>query len=631
MTRRIKLAAIVVALLATSSAVAQQKEPANKRESFGGSYADLDADQRRLVDDWVERLGAILGKEIEPPELYANARLSTRTTYDAVTHALSTSELTDSDGKSLGTALGLIANLDSVHGKIRGAGGDQQFRLYVRLVPGAVEILEKSQEFQRRGDNRVYHKGFPQNFRQDGKVPNMQFSISSDDKRADIDVDYRASGFPSALFNGHLTASNSDVRAGNNHERHNGRWEGLDGWWRGLFGLRLRKSSYEDEGGEFVVPDDRPAGKKKLQDATLDFLQSWLVEGEPNLSVAYVSDDSLGCMALLPSEMPDPGMARPRLLMRMRAVHLGLGKPEKLSDRVVGVRLNDPALRVIRQPHHSQFVLYEVPNDVAGSFMCDARAEGARKTKVGKGARQQYGKYFAAIFFVKGYQEHGATVVLLWQKVTGHWRIVAWDSEPEGVPDEALRDLRPAADSDEIVIQRVDGPVALADAASGFFTSWLVKKDYQRASGYISDTSLACLGLFDAEPKPEPKTPEEGRRRLLAGLAEVGKEVGRVRRLDDVIEGHEPLHPDIRIVKHDQDAAFTLLDVPTHISEALDCRRLRRGEEVSLRTDGKLEYGRYYGAANRFVVETGESPVFYTVWHEDEGDWRIAWYEVEVP
>ena len=47
----------------------------------------------------------------------------------------------------------------------------------------------------------------------------MQFSLSEDGMRADVDVDYRSSKSPQALFNGHLTAANSDVRAGDNPRR----------------------------------------------------------------------------------------------------------------------------------------------------------------------------------------------------------------------------------------------------------------------------------------------------------------------------------------------------------------------------------------------------------------------------
>ena len=64
----------------------------------------------------------------------------------------------------------------------------------------------------------------------------MQFSLAEDGQHADIDVDYRSSRSPQSLFNGHLTASNSDVRAGENPTLHNARWQGLVLWWQGVFG-----------------------------------------------------------------------------------------------------------------------------------------------------------------------------------------------------------------------------------------------------------------------------------------------------------------------------------------------------------------------------------------------------------
>ena len=64
----------------------------------------------------------------------------------------------------------------------------------------------------------------------------MQMSMSEDGLRADIDVDYRSSRSPQSLFNGHLTASNSDVRAGDNPRLHNARWSGLVLWWQDTFG-----------------------------------------------------------------------------------------------------------------------------------------------------------------------------------------------------------------------------------------------------------------------------------------------------------------------------------------------------------------------------------------------------------
>src|SRR5262252_9422130 len=98
-------------------------------------------------------------------------------------------------------------------------------------------MLSKSKEFGRGPDNVVYHKGYPICFRGRNGTPSIQVSITKDGKRGDIDVDYRSSKFPAALINGHLTASNSDVRAGNNDERHNQNWAGFPSWWRGFLGL----------------------------------------------------------------------------------------------------------------------------------------------------------------------------------------------------------------------------------------------------------------------------------------------------------------------------------------------------------------------------------------------------------
>jgi hypothetical protein len=99
--------------------------------------------------------------------------------------------------------------------------------MYVLLKPGAQQILDKMGEFSRQRDNSVLHIGYPVNYRQQAGFPSIQVSVTRDGRPADIDVDYRRSGFPGALFNGHLTAANSDVRAGNNYRGHLKRWDDL--------------------------------------------------------------------------------------------------------------------------------------------------------------------------------------------------------------------------------------------------------------------------------------------------------------------------------------------------------------------------------------------------------------------
>src|SRR6516164_720076 len=244
---------------------------------FHGTYEGLIAEQKRLINEWYADYNKLTGDHADPHE-YNQYSLSTRTTYEAVTHALMTTTLTDKDGKPMGTAFDLVEAIEAINGKVTRARGDLQFRMYVILKPDAVAKLKASQEFFRDRDNTVYHKGYPLNYRQDG-TPSIQFSMSKDGRHADIDVDYRSSGIPQGLFNGHLTAANSDVRAGNNTQVHLQRWQGLLDWWATLFGLPGADAA--DVTADLLPGDVPPIPRKgdgKLEDAVQDFLQAWLVE-----------------------------------------------------------------------------------------------------------------------------------------------------------------------------------------------------------------------------------------------------------------------------------------------------------------------------------------------------------------
>ncbi|WP_035356839.1 hypothetical protein, partial [Edaphobacter aggregans] len=205
---------LVIAQAQPNKAVPPKKTKSEPLE-LGKSYASLRPEQKLLVDDFIRRYNATTGSKLVPQEAYDGGRLSVRTTFDAVTHALLNAKITDATGKSLGRAIDLVEAVDEVLGEESGVGGDRQFRMYVYLKDNAVDILSRSQEFFRDKDNTVYHGGFPICYRLKNGPPSIQFSISRDHKLSDVDVDYRASGFPKGLVNGHLSAANSDVRAGN--------------------------------------------------------------------------------------------------------------------------------------------------------------------------------------------------------------------------------------------------------------------------------------------------------------------------------------------------------------------------------------------------------------------------------
>ena len=242
----------------------------------------------------------------------------------------------------------------------------------MELNPGSREILNRSAEFAQKGNNTIFHKGYPLNYRQSGGTPSIQFSIALDETRADIDVDCRASKFPNALVNGHLTAANSDIRAGN-HGRHSQRWDGLVNWWDGLLGLFSGKTYEGEKDDDHEFPVIPRAGDKTIDVAVHDFLSSWLVEQRPNLSIAYVDRDAYDCFALRleeEGESLDRGLAPFQMYMRMRETNEDLGELDSLEGVTIGVRIPNPNLRLVRQRHHRQFVILAVPREIAETLKC---------------------------------------------------------------------------------------------------------------------------------------------------------------------------------------------------------------------------------------------------------------------
>ena len=601
--------------LAWSSAIAQTAQP-----RFGGTYAELDERRQRLIDGWVVRLEKTTGQKIEPARLYDDiVSLSTKTTFVAVTHALMTTRLTDRAGADLGDALTLVERIDVVRGEVTGERGDHQFRIYARLTPDAFDKLSRSQQFKRASDNSVYHKGYPINFRGQGGTPSIQVSMAVDRRNADVDVDYRASFFPVSLVNGHLTASNSDVRAGNNYDKHLNRWTGFQNWWQSFFGVRLEQPADQaDQVGRTSLSAVPRVGKKDIEVMAEDFLKAWLIEGNALAAGAYVSERSYACLA---QDADDPlkfdrGMAPFQLLINLRAAYNSLGKHDSLDGLVVGVRLTRPGLRVVQQPHGGQFVVYSVPDDIALSLDCGSRLMPGESTS----AKRTYGNYFGTTFYVAGEQD--VPVALLWAKDNDYWKIVSWRV---GAADEAAAPAPIPAPA----VTRIPGDRSLAIANRDFLESWLVKKQYDAAFAYLSPRSYGCYDLERDPALPASTSVEDAGRKLRAALASSSAEIGTGRRLDQVIEAVEPFHPAVRVMDHADEKVFTLTSVPDALADAAECAA--RSGDSTIPDPMPPAYGNGFGTIVRFKTRAGEAPVLRLLWRKEDGRWRITSYGVELP
>jgi hypothetical protein len=418
------------------------------------------------------------------------------------------------------------------------------------MKPGAMDLLSKSKEFQRSVDNTVYHKGYPTCFRTSG-VPSIQVSLTRDAKRADIDVDYRSSKFPAALVNGHLSASNSDVRAGDNDARRNNQWAGLQNWWRNLLGLPLLEQS-QIKIGERVLAQEPEHKKTKSADAVFDFLNTWLVEQKPNESIGYFAQEAYACMELGAKPESDRGMARFEVLQNMIAANSRMGKVTSLGQVSRAVTVTSERLKPINQPHKSEFALYDVREDLAEEFDCVNQLDSTSISP--KAAKSKaFGKYFGAIFEIQGTDQKGNVVASLWRKENEYWKLISYKIDPQldraSVPNAATEPVPVSS------IEFVDGDRELVKTASDFLTLWLVKKDFDKALQYIASECLPCVNLYRPDDVEEAKGEAQQRERLKSGLIRVaGTET--VKRLEDAITAPEVYHPDIKVVKHRDSDAF---------------------------------------------------------------------------
>lgn len=186
-------------------------------------FEDLAPKQRGIIRGVVIHCGFTGARASLPASVFGQWNPSQRATFVPVTHALLHTRIIDSrDGKELGNGLGLIEALIDVQGENNSLPSDRQFQLIVRLTPEARDRLEHDEDFL-KGENHVFHKGYPISFRQFRKIwlrgqeAGLHFCVSKDGRFAQIHIDYRF-----GLL--HLAPANSDIRAEGNHQRHADRW-----------------------------------------------------------------------------------------------------------------------------------------------------------------------------------------------------------------------------------------------------------------------------------------------------------------------------------------------------------------------------------------------------------------------
>ena len=593
--------------------------------TFGGSFRELKPEQQALVRRWAEEYQDIFKRKLDTEQLYSQLPLSARTTFQAVTHALLNTRLTAENGGPMGTALDLVDVIERVSGQVPGTRGDRQFRVYVYLKPEAVNKLHAAREFRRGRDNTVYHIGYPMNFRQQGGVPSIQFSVARTGRRADIDVDYRSSSPAKALVNGHLSSANSDVRAGNNGATHNRRWSGLPNWWKGVMALFVEPASVA-EPEEGLVPgaelERRRIARAPIHEAIHFYLTDWLILGKAADLLPLFSVKAYPCVAEFGGDSrPDSKLALARILRRLQDRNEALGTVRRLEDVVQAVSYRLPDALPVRHPYEKLFALQEVHEDVAWAIDCRMRYKLQLAESIPR-PPHQLNKTYVVSMRVRDPNEPEAFLVQTWKQESGEWRLVSFDIKRKMMSPPAdlmaSADPLPAPDSDA---------ARLSTEAEKLLSAWLMHRKPVEAANYFLPEAYACdafAGSHDVTRKP--KAPAD-KQKLLSFLKEAARHALPNVQLEGVIAPVEAGHDDLKPLVHERAGAFLLAEVSGELLQMsgceLDAGAARRPAAAAAAT------GIGMATAFRLLHTQGEESAAITLyWKKSQGGWRVASYQV---
>jgi hypothetical protein len=445
---------------------------------------------------------------------------------------------------------------------------------------------------------------------------------------SDIDVDYRSSRFPKALVDGHLTAGNSDVRAGNNLDTHDRRWKGLNGWWRQVFGFALdsgTKPPKEAETGRArAIPlNPRVKADEGIDQSAHDFLKAWVVDKQPNNAIPYFSLLSYPCleaMAEKGQKPVPPGMVRVRLGIAMDKFNESTGTVASVGDVFEADKSWSPELKEVKSAYPTEFRLVSVPPDMALDEQC---VPVPSAEEAGKESKE---KFYATAFRGKQGDRRNRVMSLLWTKEGSYWKIVAIrleDSSDAGFTPKKNAAAPPVSEPEP---EKIAGdPNAVKDITE-FYQAWIGKRDTARAASYASQSSYACLTALSEEDKKMSSAD-----RIRSALERPLEKIPQAPNLSDMMASVQPVNQLVRPVEQANSKAFAIMAVPDQKAGSFLCQSRHLPEQRPELKPADAKYGAYYLSASRFNYGKEESPALLLLWTKEKNSWKVIAWAVEVP
>jgi hypothetical protein len=353
-----------------------------------------------------------------------------------------------------------------------------------------------------------------------------------------------------------------------------------------------------------------------------DFLQSWLVEKEPNKSVAYFSRRSYPCLEMLAQKSAQPvppGMIRLHTMMAMQKFSDSLGGVNSVADVFEPADKWSQALKPAKNAYPSEFRLVNLPADMGQDEECVA-------TPAGDSKKRPEEKYFATALRGRKGDSRNKVMSLLWIQEGGYWKIIAIrieDSSDAGiVPNNTATVAVPAVEEPRSI---AGDPAAVKDITQ-FYQTWIVKRDVAQASRFASQRSYQCLAAPSGNQKK--LTPAA---RIQSALGQPLTRIPTSTNLSNMMSSMQPINDLLRPVQQENSNAFAIMAVPDQMADSFLCQHRDRPESSPDLKPADAKYGAYYLTASRFNYEAEQSPALLLLWTKEEASWKIVAWAVELP
>ena len=169
-------------------------------------------------------------------------------------------------------------------------------------------------------------------------------------------------------------------------------------------------------------------------------------------------------------------------------------------------------------------------------------------------------------------------------------------------------------------------------AAAAFHDAWYVRKDGEAAFKHLSPRCYPCYNVFRPDEQPAAASSAEAGQLIGQRMKLLGEWAGAGSRIEDLLAAVEPHHHDLKIVKHDRQAAFAIVSLPDSMASHLDCAKLRRGESLPVETSaGPKNYGAHYATGFRLKRSGPDAAVLWALWGKEAAAWKVISYAVVAP